>query len=322
VQRITSGPWHAASMTEAAQTGVQRTEPRYAAANGAVTIAYETFGAPHDPPVLLVMGLGTQMIAWPDQLCDTIARRGYYVIRFDNRDAGLSTHLSELPAPGLRELILRRRHPPYKIEDMADDAVGLVDALGIETTHLVGASMGGFIAQTIVARHPDRVRSLTLMMTSTGSRRVGHPKPKLFARLLRRRVVADRLGAIEASIETFRIIGSQGYAFDEEHLRDLAGRSWDRAYDPQGYLRQLAAVLGQTNRTRQLRTISVPTVVLHGLHDPLVNVNGGLALARTIPGAKFVGFAGMGHDLPRELWPRFADEICTAAALGDAARAG
>jgi pimeloyl-ACP methyl ester carboxylesterase len=292
------------------------TETQYAAANG-LKIAYETFGAPADPPVLLVMGLGTQMIAWPDQLCETIAGCGYFVIRFDNRDVGLSTHLSELPTPTMRDLLLKRNSPAYTIDDMADDAVALLDALGMETAHLVGASMGGFIAQTIIARHPQRIRSLTLMMTSTGSRRVGYPKPRLFLRLLRRRVVSDRVGAIEATLDTFRIIGSPGYAFDEEHLRDLAGRSWDRAYDPRGYLRQLAAVLGQKNRTAQLHSIQVPTIVLHGLHDPLVNVSGGLALARTIPGAQFVGFAGMGHDLPRTLWPRFADEICGVAARAD-----
>ncbi|HSP38893.1 MAG TPA: alpha/beta hydrolase [Frankiaceae bacterium] len=291
-------------------------ETRYAEANG-LSIAYETFGRPTDPPVLLVMGLGTQMIAWPDELCERIADRGYFVVRFDNRDVGLSTHLSELPAPALRDLITNRRRPPYRIEDMAEDAVGLLDELGITDVHLVGASMGGFIAQVIAANHPSRIRSLTLVMTSTGSRRVGHPKPKLFLRLLRRRVVTDRLGSVEAAVETFRIIGSQGYAFDEEHLRDLAGRSWDRAYDPHGYLRQLAAVLGQRNRTRQLQRLRVPTTVLHGLADPLVNVSGGLALARAIPGAGFIGFAGMGHDLPRPLWPRFAEEICRTAEQAD-----
>lgn len=295
-------------------------DTQYAAANG-LKIAYETFGEHGRPTVLLIMGLGTQMIAWPDEMCQAIADRGFWVIRFDNRDAGLSTHLSELPAPKLADLVVRRRRPPYKISDMAADAVGLLDFLGVDSAHVVGASMGGFIAQTLAGLHPARVRSLTLMMTSTGSHLVGHPKLEPFLRLLRRRVVSDRLEAMQLVTETFRIIGSQGYAFDEEYLRDLAGRSYDRAYDPAGYLRQLAAVVAQPNRTRFLRDIKVPTVVMHGMHDPLVNVSGGLALAKAIPGAEFVGFAGMGHDLPRPLWSRFADEIASVALRGEAARA-
>ena len=284
-------------------------EPQYADANG-LKIAYETFGDSGDPPVLLVMGLGTQMIAWPDEFCRSIAARGLFVIRFDNRDVGLSTHLDHLPAPTLRELALWHRRPPYTIDDMADDAAGLLDALGIDSAHVVGASLGGFIAQTLAIRHPGRVRSLTLMMTSTGSRFVGYARPALLANLLRRRRRVDRHGAIEATVRTFRVIGSQGYALDEEYLRHLAGRSYDRAYNPSGYLRQFAASVRQPNRTAQLRRITVPAVVIHGLNDPLVNSSGGRAIARAIPRARFVGFNGMGHDLPRALWPRFVDEIC------------
>jgi pimeloyl-ACP methyl ester carboxylesterase len=287
-------------------------ETQYADANG-IRIAYETFGDSGDSPVLLIMGLGTQMIAWPDELCQAIAERGHYVIRFDNRDIGLSTHLAGERAPALHDLLLKRKRPPYTISDMARDAVGLLDALGLESAHVVGASMGGFIAQAVAGLFPQRVRSLTLIMTSTGSRFVGRPKPALFLRLLERRVIRDRDEAINAAMETFAIIGSKGFAFDEEFLRDVAGRSYDRAFDPGGYLRQLAAVIAQTNRTKFLRTIAVPTLVMHGLSDPLVNPSGGLALAKAIPGATFIGFDGMGHDLPRELWPRFADEICRLA---------
>jgi len=164
------------------------------------------------------------------------------------------------------------------------------------------------------------VRSLTLIMTSTGSRLVGYPKPQLFTKLLRRRIVQDQAEAMDAVIEMFRIIGSRGYAFDEDYLRDLAGRSYQRAYDPGGYLRQLAASVAQGNRTRHLRNIKVPTLVMHGLSDPLVNASGGKALAKAIPGAEFLGFQGMGHDLPRELWPRFADEICAVADRGEVRR--
>jgi pimeloyl-ACP methyl ester carboxylesterase len=279
-----------------------------------VELAYETFGQPEDSPVVLVMGLAAQMIGWPDELCEGLASRAYFVIRFDNRDAGGSTHLQKVPPPPLVDVVLRRRQPPYGIDDMANDVVGLLDGLGLGRVHLVGASMGGFIAQTVAIQHPDRLRSLTLIMTSTGSRLVGQAHPLLYRRLLRRRAAADRPAAIAATVETLRLVGSQGYAFDEEYLRELAGASWDRGYDPAGYRRQLAAVVAQSNRTPSLRHITVPTLVMHGLHDPLVAPSGGLAIAKAIPKSRFVGFSGMGHDLPRALWPEFVEEIAALAA--------
>ncbi len=277
-------------------------------ANG-IEIAYETFGLPGDTPVLLIMGLGTQMIAWPDEMCAELAARDHFVVRFDNRDVGLSTHLTGVRAPNPVDVVLRRKQPPYSIDDMADDAAGLIEALDLGPTHVVGASMGGFIAQTVAVRHPGLVRSLTLIMTSTGARSVGNPKPALFSRLLKRRVARDRQSALAESVEVFRIIGSKGYAFDEEYLMDIAGRSYDRAHDPGGYMRQLAAIGAQPDRTSQLRRVRVPALVIHGLHDPLVNVSGGLAAAKLLRNAKFVGFSGMGHDLPRELWPQMVTEI-------------
>jgi pimeloyl-ACP methyl ester carboxylesterase len=286
-------------------------------ANG-IEVAYETFGNPADPPILLIMGLGTQMIAWPDPLCRDLAERGYFIVRYDNRDVGLSTHLRDVKAPSVLDIVLRRAQPPYTLADMAADAIGLMDALGLEDAHVVGASMGGFIAQTVALQYPDRLRSLTLMMTSTGSLLVGYPKPSLFARLTRRRVAADRTEVQANALETFRIIGSRGYAFDEEYLSDLAGRSYDRAYDPGGYLRQLAAIAAQPDRTSGLRRIAAPTLVIHGLHDPLVAPSGGLAAARNLRNAKFVGYSGMGHDLPRALWPEFVSEITALAARADA----
>jgi len=292
-------------------------ETQYAAANG-LKLAYETFGDKKQPAVLLIMGLGTQMIAWPDEMCEQIAGRGFHVIRYDNRDIGLSTHLDDLPTPSMRDILLRRK-PPYKVSDMAVDGVALMDDLGIDSAHVVGASMGGFIAQTMAGKFPGRVRSLTLIMTSTGSRLVGYPRPQLIRHLLARRTITDRADAEQAVLETFALIGSKGYAFDEAYLRELAGRSYERSVDRRGYLRQLAAVMAQPNRTKFLRDIKVPTVVMHGLDDPLVNVSGGLALAKHIRGSQFVGFKGMGHDLPRELWPRFADEICAVAARGEKA---
>jgi pimeloyl-ACP methyl ester carboxylesterase len=281
-------------------------------ANG-IEIAYETFGDPAAPPMVLVMGLGTQMIAWPDELCEDLAQRGHHVVRFDNRDCGASTHLKGVRAPHVARVAAKRARPPYTVDDMADDTAGLVEALELGPVHLVGASLGGFIAQTVAIRHPDVVRSLTLIMTSTGSRRVGQADPRLLGRLLKGGAVTSREEAAQAALETFRVIGSTGYALDEDRLLDVGGRSYDRGHDPAGYRRQLAAVVAQPNRTAQLRELRVPTLVMHGLNDPLVNASGGMALARRIRGSRFLGFQGMGHDLPRELWPEFADHITALA---------
>ena len=303
-----------------------------------IELAYETFGDAGAPPVLLIMGLATQMIAWPDELCEGLARCGLFVIRFDNRDVGESTHLPNLPPPRLADVVVRRRPPPYSISDMAGDVAGLIDGLGLGQVHLVGASMGGLIAQAVALEHADRVRTLTLMMTSTGSRRVGQPEPRvyarlmmtatgsrrvgqpeprLYARLLRPPVAADRSAAMAAAVQTFRLIGSPGFAFDEAYVRDLAGRSWDRGYDPAGRRRQLAASASQHDRAAELRHLTVPALVMHGLHDPLVAPSGGLAIARAIPDSRFLGFSGMGHDLPRALWPEFVRQIAALAALGE-----
>ena len=292
-----------------------RTQGRVGA-NG-IELAYETFGQAADPAIVLVMGWATQMIAWPDEMCEALASRGHFVVRFDNRDTGGSTHLEQLPPPPLGEVLTRRRRPRYTIGDMADDVAGLADGLGLDSVHLVGASMGGFIAQTVALRHPGRVRSLTLMMTSTGSLRVGRAKPRVYARLLRREVISGRDAAVAAAVETFRLIGSRGYPFDEAHVRDVAGRSWDRGFDPAGSLRQLEATITQPNRTAALHQVAVPTLVIHGLDDPLVGPSGGLAIARAIPGCRFAGFPGMGHDLPRPLWPEFAEQIAALAARGE-----
>ena len=290
---------------------------RRVSANG-IELAYETFGEPGNPPVLLIMGLGTQMIAWPEEFCEDIASRGYYVIRFDNRDSGLSTHVHGLRASHPVAAYFRRGKPAYTLDDMADDTVGLMDALGLDTVHLVGVSMGGFIAQTLAVAHPERLRSLTLMMTSTGSKLVGYAKPKLILNVLRRRSVTTREEAMDMAVDTFRMIGSRGYKVDDARIRDVAGRSFDRGHDPAGYLRQLDAVISQPDRTDKLRKLDVPTLVMHGRIDPLVVWSGGKALAKTIPGAKLHVFPGMGHDMPRELWPRFAEEICALAATADA----
>lgn len=292
----------------APRTPAEHPETRYAPV-GSLRLAYEEFGDHTAEPMLMIMGLGTQMIAWPDALCSELAGRGYRVIRFDNRDVGLSTHLDHLPAPTVRQALASRDAAPYTVADMADDAAGLLEALGLTAAHVVGASLGGFIAQTLALRHPERVRSLALFMTSTGSRLVGRAKPRIVVRAARRRAATTREAAVESVVETFLAIGSSGYTRDLEALRDIATRAYERGHDPRGYQRQLAAALRQPNRTRDLARLRVPTVVLHGLADPLVGPSGGRALARAIPGATFVGYPGMGHDLPRDLWPDFADRI-------------
>lgn len=281
-------------------------------ANG-IELAYETFGSPDDPVILLVMGLGTQMLAWPDELCTVLADAGHHVIRYDNRDVGLSTHI-DAPAPSLADMILKRG-APYSMGDMANDAIGLVDALDIDRFHLVGASMGGMIAQTVALAQPQRIRSLALIMTSTGSRRVGRPTPSVMRRLASQNEPTDRQAAIDATVETYRVIGSPAH-LDENWIRDLAGQAYDRAHDPAGRQRQLAAIMSQPDRTAALRSLKVPTLVIHGLDDPLVTPSGGLSLARTIPGATFIGYAGMGHDLPHSLWPAMGDEILRLVARG------
>jgi pimeloyl-ACP methyl ester carboxylesterase len=280
----------------------------YVDANG-ITIAYETFGSRSDPPVVLVTGLAVQMLVWPDEMCEQLAARGFYVIRADNRDIGLSTHFPSPTAPNLISML--RRRAPYSIADMAADIAGLIEALDVGPVHLVGVSMGGFISQTVALNYPKLVRTLTLIMTSTGSRWVGRPAPAAMWRMLRQRPAAGREQAIEAALETFRRIGSPGYPFEGELIRDIAARSYDRDYDAAGRRRQLAAVISQPNRTKALRSLEVPTLILHGLNDQVVAVSGGRALARAIPRSRFVGFPGMGHNLPYPLWPRVVDEFAT-----------
>lgn len=281
-----------------------------------IEIAYETFGTNEASAILLVMGLGAQMISWPDEICDKLAA-DHLVVRFDNRDIGLSSHLDMLAAPPVTSIFLGRQKAPYTIGDMANDAAGLLDELGLEQVHVAGVSMGGFIAQSLAILHPERVRSLCLVMTSSGARFVGAPKPQVALRLARRRPATSREQAVASAVETFKLIGSPGFPFDEERTADLAGRSYDRAYDPAGVQRQMAAIGAQPDRTTLLRRVRVPTVVIHGLSDPLVAVSGGRALARAIPGARFVAVPGMGHDLPRAVWPRFVEEVEKVAARAE-----
>jgi pimeloyl-ACP methyl ester carboxylesterase len=277
-----------------------------------INLCYEEFGRPGDPPMLLIMGLATQMIAWADEFCQQLADRGFHVVRFDNRDIGRSTHMTTPPpTPGQ---LLRRRFPSveYTLSDMADDTQGLLRGLGLEPAHVVGASMGGMIAQTLAAEHPESVRSLVSIMSATGSRRSGQPAPSLYPYLLRR-APQERDAYVEHIVRVFTMIGSPGFPRDDARIRDLAARSYDRGHDPAGPGRQLAAILASGDRTAEVRQIKAPTLVIHGTKDRLVRKSGGRATARAIPGARLELIEGMGHDLPEALWPRLIDLIAAHA---------
>ncbi len=281
---------------------------------GGLKLCYETFGAADATPLLLVMGLGSQMILWDEEFCERLAAEGFWVIRFDNRDVGRSTILREQPAPKNWQLLTRdARGAAYSLDDLAADAVGLLDQLGIAAAHVVGVSMGGMIAQLIAIRHPDRVLSLVSIMSTTGNRRVGQPHPRVALRMMRK-APRDRDGYIEAHLETYRLIGSKQVDFDQERRRERAGRCFERGIHPAGSARQLAAIVTATDRTELLGGLRVPTTIIHGDADPMVNVSGGRATAKAIPGAKLVIVPGMGHDLPRELWPQIIAAITENAA--------
>jgi pimeloyl-ACP methyl ester carboxylesterase len=292
---------------------------RRAQANG-IELAYETIGDASDPPLLLVMGLGMQLIHWDRELCELIAARGFRVIRFDNRDAGRSTSI-DAPVPNLMPALTGLGFDaPYLLEDMAEDAFGLLDHLGIESAHVVGASMGGMIAQTMAIAQPRRVRSLTSIMSTTGERRAGRPKLRVWS-LLARRAPSAKDAYVEHFVRVFRLIGSKGFPFDERRARELAAASYERGHNPAGAGRQLAAIIASGDRTERLRAIRVPTLVIHGRDDPLVPFRGGQATARAIPEARLVAIPGMGHDLPRLLWPRMVQAIAETAGRARAAAA-
>ena len=277
-----------------------------------ITLCYETFGDAGEPPLLLIMGLGTQMIGWPEEFCEQLAGRGFYVVRFDNRDSGRSTRIPGRP-PSLGQLVRRRIDPVlYTLSDMSDDALGLIRALELEPAHVVGASMGGMIAQTLAAEHPEAVRSLVSIMSNTGSRVSGQPALGLYRYLLRQ-APDDREGFIDHLDTVFEAIGSRGLPRDSDRTREIAARSYDRGHDPASSGRQLGAITASGNRTAALRRIKAPTLVIHGSDDRLVRPSGGRATARAIPGAKLMMVQGMGHDLPEAAWPQLVGAIAQHA---------
>ncbi|MGH9171238.1 MAG: alpha/beta fold hydrolase [Acidimicrobiales bacterium] len=286
-------------------------------ANG-VELYYETYGQDTDPPMLLVCGLGMQLVVWDEAWFEALVRRGYYVVAFDNRDAGLSTHLVEAGIPDLMAL-LEGGDPnvTYLLSDMADDAAAVLDATGVESAHILGISMGGMIAQALAISYPGRVRSICSIMSTTGDPNVGQADQAAAEALL---AVSGttREDAMEGALKAFGIIGSPGFPADEDRVRRLAGLSYDRDREPTGIARQLGAILASADRTEALGHLTMPALVIHGTSDPLVNPSGGRATAAAIPGAKLVMVEGMGHDLPTQIWDMVLDEVCASAGRVDA----
>jgi pimeloyl-ACP methyl ester carboxylesterase len=273
-----------------------------------VDIEYVTDGDPADPPLLLVMGLGGQLIAWPQGFVDELQARGFYLIRYDNRDCGLSTKFEGMPDIAAMLFGGDGSSAPYHVEDMADDAAALLVHLGIDRAHLVGVSMGGMITQALVIRHGEQFLTACSIMSTTGDRSVGAPKGEAVTALLRP-VATSRDEAIEASLEGSRVIGSPKYPSDEALLRGLAAAAYDRSYCPEGTARQLGAIFASPDRTEGLHGVRMPFLVIHGEDDPLVTLSGGQATADAVPGSKLIAIPGMGHDLPEALWAEITDAI-------------
>lgn len=278
-------------------------EDRYASGGSAdVQIAYRVMGPADGRPLLLICGLGLQLVSWPADLLAELCARSYHVAIFDNRDTGASTHLTQAGPPDLLAVLAGTPGAAaYALADMAADAAGVLDALGWASAHVAGVSMGGMIAQELAVRLPQRVRSLTSVMSTTGERAVSQPTPAAGAALLAG-PVATRADYVEQVVTLFRVIGSPGYPSEDDWIRQMAGWSWDRGYDPAGVGRQLAAIYASGDRTAALRGVRVPTFVVHGAEDPLIPLAAGRATAAAIPGARLLVLPGMGHDLPRPVW--------------------
>jgi pimeloyl-ACP methyl ester carboxylesterase len=285
-----------------------------------VELYFDTFGAPSGPTFLLVSGLGAQCVAYEDEMCERIASAGFHVVRFDNRDVGLSTHLDDAPGDPMGALAAagagEQVDAPYTLSDMAADGIGLLDSLGIDTAHVLGSSMGGMIAQTIAIEHPGRVRSLTSMYSTTGEPEVGSPDPEVLVSLLSIMVPqTTREGRIDSGVALARLIGSPD-VFDEARVRTRTAATVDRSYDPAGVSRQLVAILASGSRAEGLAQLRLPTMVLHGDRDRLVDISGGRRTAELVPGAEFRVLEGMGHDMPPSYWDRIiagASDVAVAA---------
>ena len=313
-----------AKMDKAAQSGnvirsftLQGDTMPKARANG-IEIHYEEHGDAANPPMLLIMGFGAQLTLWPDELVDALVGHGFRVIRYDNRDIGLSQKFDGVKAPGLLKMTLMSKlgmtpKVPYTLADMAHDGIGLLDALGIESAHIVGASMGGMIAQHVAARHADRCLSLTTIFSTTGNPRLPAAKREALKALVTRPKSMEEDVLVDHGVMLARTIGSPGYPSDEERLRERALTSIRRSLYPEGPTRHLSAIVADGDRREMLRGVAVPTLVLHGEDDPLVPVEGGRDTAAAIPGAQLKTIPGWGHDLPLELVDEVADAISAHA---------
>ena len=294
----------------------QRTAAAIAQANG-IALCYDTFGDPLAPPLLLIMGLASQMIAWDDEFCAQLAARGYRVIRFDNRDIGLSTRFTEAGVPDVAAAFMAAMQgkpvsAPYLLSDMADDAVGLLDALGIDKAHVVGASMGGAIGQTLAIRHAQRLRTLTSIMATTGAPGLPPPTPEALAMLFKP-TPTDQAAYFESYRQTWKLLRAGSFPLDEARDLARAGQIFARGLNPAGVARQLTAIVASGSRKEALAAVRVPTLVIHGDADPLVPVACGVDTAGSIPNASLLIIEGMGHALPITLWPRIIDAIATHA---------
>ena len=285
-----------------------------------LTIEYDTCGDRGADPILLIMGLGTQMIAWSADFCESLAAHGHYVVRFDNRDIGLSTKFEGARAPGrLRYLMHHVFHTnlgaPYSLQDMASDAAGVLDALDIDAAHVVGASMGGMIAQLLTVRHPERVKSLTSLMSTSGDPRLPRAKPELVKHMIAGRPdTGDPAVMLDHTVATAKMLGSPAYPRSDEEWRELIGASLQRSFYPQGFIRQMAAIVADGSRVERLRKINAPTLVIHGREDPLVRVEGGIDTARNIKDSRLEIIEGMGHDIPPPLVRRITGLVAAHAA--------
>ena len=296
---------------------IPQSDLKFAEANG-VTIAYDTFGHEGDTPLLLIMGLGSQMILWDEDFCRQLASKGYRVIRFDNRDIGLSTTFNRMAVPDLTavtETLLRGDVPllPYTLDDMARDAVALLEALGHDSAHIVGESMGGMIGQIMAVHFPEHLRTLTTIMSSTGDPGLPPPKPEVLE-ILYAPFPTDRPGYVDAFVRAFQVLSGLDTPVDNARARKWAEKSFDRGLNPPGVTRQYAAILAAGDRTTELKTVSVPTLVVHGNQDPLMPLECGRATAAAIPGARLEIIEGMGHALPVAVWPQVIAAIANHAA--------
>jgi len=280
---------------------------------GDLELCYETFGNPEDPPLLLIMGLGAQMIAWPEEFCEGLVDRAFFVIRFDNRDIGLSTIIHSDIDHGAAMAAGETVEPAYTLSEMAADAAGLLDTLGIEAAHIVGASMGGMIAQAFAIEHPDKTLTLTSIMSTTGDSDIGQPTPEAIAAITSA-APTERDAAIAHNVKIGEVWASPEY-WNPEHARERAVENWDRVGKSQGpgIARQMAAILAATPRTEALGGVAVPSLVIHGTVDPLVQLDGGQRTAEALPNAELLEVEGMGHDMPPEMFAQIIESITRLA---------